>query len=152
MARTKKRHEAALRTGRVMETFWLDIRKPAERWLEEQIEALKKQRKFSQYVRDGLRLMIDLSACKTDVLVELFPWIADRLRPAETPAADEFELLFNEIARLRSEINARALPMTVPVLAYEPPVSEADTRPAIPVTAGASRANFSSSISSFFDD
>ena len=60
---------------RVMHKFWLDIRKPGEDWLDEQIHALKYSRKFTTVIRDALRLIIDLRQGKMDVLFELFPWV-----------------------------------------------------------------------------
>jgi Arc/MetJ-type ribon-helix-helix transcriptional regulator len=74
--------------------FWLDITKSMERELAEQVDALKRGRSFSTFIRDGLRLMIDLSAGNVEVLVELFPWVADRfngqpVQIAQQPAVDK---------------------------------------------------------------
>lgn len=54
-------------------SFWLDADKDDDLLLMEEIDLLKKKRKFSRYVRDGIRLMIDLHAGNLDVLFELFP-------------------------------------------------------------------------------
>lgn len=81
----------------------LDINKDVENWLHEWIEHLTKQRKFSQYVRDGLRLMIDLSAGNVDVLVELFPWIRERLTgQGSTPpeSSSDIQSLENKVEQL----------------------------------------------------
>ena len=59
--------------------FWLDVTKAEEKNLYDQVQALKTARSFSTYVRDGLRLMISLSAGETDVLLELFPWVGKEL-------------------------------------------------------------------------
>ncbi len=69
------------KTVRIKRThkFQLDIHKDLESWLHEWIPILTQQRKFSQYVRDGLRLMIDLSAGNVDVLIELFPWVSEKI-------------------------------------------------------------------------
>lgn len=60
---------------RVMHKFWLDITKPDEDWLDEQIHELKRSRRFTTVIRDALRLIVDLRAGRLDVLFELFPWV-----------------------------------------------------------------------------
>ena len=62
--------------------FWLDMNKPHDEAIAEHIEQLKSDRSFTQTVRDGIRLVIDLRAGKTDVLSELFGWV---LEPAPPP-------------------------------------------------------------------
>ena len=66
---------AAKSRYRVMHKFWLDITKNTEEWLDEQITQLKQQRAYTEAVRDGLRLILDLRAGRLDVLFELFPWV-----------------------------------------------------------------------------
>ena len=60
-------------------TFWLNINKSDEQALATHIETLKSERSFAKTIRDGIRLIIDLRQGNTDVLVELFPWLQDRL-------------------------------------------------------------------------
>lgn len=98
--------------------FQLNINKPFEAWLDEWIPVLKTQKKFSQYVRDGLQLMIqfaewgmsaasvlslvgELREGKTDKLFELFPHIQERVvQAAPTPQSplSDTESLAREIA------------------------------------------------------
>ncbi|MBI5928183.1 MAG: hypothetical protein HY862_02660 [Chloroflexi bacterium] len=61
--------------------FWLDLQKQDENQIAEQIETLKQERAFAKVIRDGIRLICDLRAGKTDVLLELFPWVAERFQP-----------------------------------------------------------------------
>jgi len=68
-----------LQRQRLRFTFWLDYLKPDENELIQIIENLKKSREFTKSVRDGIRLIWDLSQGHTDVLKELFPWVKDAL-------------------------------------------------------------------------
>ena len=60
--------------------FWLDAEKDDELLLMEDIDHLKKQRLFSQTIRDGIRLMMDLRKGSFDVLIELFPDIRHHIK------------------------------------------------------------------------
>lgn len=60
---------------RLRQIFWLDVNKPDEQELAEYVGDLKEQRSFVSTIRDGLRLVRDLRAGRTDVLRELFPWV-----------------------------------------------------------------------------
>ncbi len=84
MIRSDKRNRIQIR-------FDLDLGKIVEAELAERIKELKKVRLFADYVRNGLRLMIDLSEKKTDVLLELFPWIADTFK-AQPQAASSTDI------------------------------------------------------------
>jgi len=87
-------------------TFWLDVTKENEYDLAEQIEDLKQKRLFSQTIRDGIRLICDLRAGRTDSLLALFPWIAAEFAPSVGEAE-----LYQEIESLRELIlhhNGRA--------------------------------------------
>ena len=66
----------AAKRYRLRFTFWLDVTKDDEYELAGQIEDLKTERLFSQTIRDGIRLLCDLRAGRTDVLFTLFPWLA----------------------------------------------------------------------------
>jgi hypothetical protein len=59
--------------------FWLDVSKLDEESIADIIEKLKNARKYSAAIRDGLRLIWDLSQGKTDVLLELFPFVKTAL-------------------------------------------------------------------------
>lgn len=84
--------------------FQLDINKDVEAWLHERIPILTKQRKFSQYVRDGLSLMIyfaewgmtaqavydlfcELREGKKGKLYEMFPHLKEEHEQAAPPPA-----------------------------------------------------------------
>lgn len=65
--------------------FWLDLSKSDEADLADDIAILKEQRLFSQTLRDGIRLICQLRAGRTDLLFELFPWLAAEMnRPDES--------------------------------------------------------------------
>ncbi|MBW1927483.1 MAG: hypothetical protein JRI35_09935 [Deltaproteobacteria bacterium] len=96
----------ATRRFRLKFTFWLDVSKSDEYELAEQVEELKEQRLFSQTIRDGIRLICDLRAGRTDILLALFPWIASEFAPGVGEAE-----LYQEIESLRELIlhhNGRA--------------------------------------------
>jgi hypothetical protein len=59
--------------------FWLDENKPDEKSIADIIEKLKNSRRYAAAIRDGLRLVWDLSQGKTDVLLELFPFVKQAL-------------------------------------------------------------------------
>jgi hypothetical protein len=82
--------------------FWLDVAKEDESRLAEQIEELKQHRSYSRTIRDGIRLIYDLRAGRTDVLFALFPWLKVELTP-QPVAATESQLQL-EIAQLRELI------------------------------------------------
>jgi hypothetical protein len=82
--------------------FWLDLLKPDEWELLQLIEALKKQRLFAKTVRDGIRLIYDLSQGKTDVLEELFPWVLDPVAEPRS-SSDDNGRIFNELTEMRRE-------------------------------------------------
>jgi hypothetical protein len=67
--------------------FWLNIVKDDESVLADELSLLKSQRQFTQTIRDGVRLVLDLRAGKTDVLFELFPWVRQLAAPLPAPPA-----------------------------------------------------------------
>ena len=68
---------------RLMYKFWLDVNKPDEFELAEQIDELKVGHTFTRTIRDGLRLIQSLRQGRVDVLLEMFPFCGER---ASTPA------------------------------------------------------------------
>lgn len=60
--------------------FWLDIEKDHEADIAAAIDGLKQKRSFSKTIRDGIRLIVDLRAGRTDVLFELFPLLKAKLQ------------------------------------------------------------------------
>lgn len=59
--------------------IWIDDQKPDELKIGQDILALKKKRQFHRTVLNGIRLILDLAAGKTDVLKELFPLVVDQI-------------------------------------------------------------------------
>jgi hypothetical protein len=78
--------------------FWLDMSKSEEMELAEEIENLKEQRLFSETIRDGIQLICDLRAGRTERLFTLFPWLV-----AEAGQPDELldRAIRQEIDQLR---------------------------------------------------
>ena len=102
------------KTYRIKFMFWLDAAKADEDRLIEQIEVLKGQRLYSRTIRDGIRLICDLRAGRSDVLFELFPWVKDGLQAAPAVSADE--RIHAQIARLESLLLAQGnLPIESPM-------------------------------------
>ncbi len=58
--------------------------------------------KLSRAIRDGLRLFWDLSHQRTDVLIELFPFVTDAICP-KTPDNDEMEKRIADMVASRLE-------------------------------------------------
>lgn len=95
----KKKRRIPVKTGRVVHHFWLNIWNTSEGRLDNEVQELKKQRKFAETVRDGLRLILDLRAGSLEVLFELFPHLQERLAgqttsptPQPPPTPDPTEL------------------------------------------------------------
>ena len=82
--------------------FWLDMTKEDELWLADAIEDLKQKRQFSQTIRDGIRLIRDLKAGRTEVLFSMFPWLAQDLAEPAPNTTDA--LLRHELDQLRELI------------------------------------------------
>ena len=101
-------------------TFWLDMHKPDEAALAEVIDTLKQNRSFASAIRDGIRLIADLRAGRTDALFELFPWVKDTLQPA--PSAPIEQGLQQQIARLEALLLAQGnTPIKPPAIASSAP-------------------------------
>ena len=124
--------------------FWLDMTKSDELQLADEIEILKEKRLFSQTIRDGIRLINDLRAGRTSILLELFPWIASELAAQNQTQHDL--VLRQEIDRLRDLILSQGSvsngsfpqlkPMAQPALA-------ADELDDVPLTVTAAKDNSS---------
>ena len=92
----------AAKRFRLKFTFWLDATKDDEYELIEQIDELKDNRLFSQTIRDGIRLISDLRAGRTDTLFALFPWLIAEL---PTPVQGRGDLVLEQqIEELRDLI------------------------------------------------
>jgi hypothetical protein len=90
----------------------MDMAKPDELALAEQIEELKEEREFARTLRNGIRLICDLKKGQTDVLFELFPWVKNEI--ASSPSATTDELLQRELERLEEMILKQAAPVDTP--------------------------------------
>ena len=90
----------AIERLRLKFTFWLDVNKDDEYKLVEQIDELKQKRLFSQTIRDGIRLICDLKDGNTDVLFELFPWLAAELVAAQADTSGQLQQELSELKDL----------------------------------------------------
>lgn len=70
------------------------------------IENLIGQGALSRVVRDGIRLINDLSAGRTDVLLELYPWITEAICPPPNTDVDE---LNDRLARMERLLQQRPM-------------------------------------------
>ncbi len=66
--------------------FWLDDQREGDHEIAAIIETLKGQRAYTQAIRDGLRLIADLKAGNTGVLLELFPAVGQQIGAPDTGA------------------------------------------------------------------
>lgn len=76
---------------RIRYAFWLDIKKSDEEKLSDDIELLKNKRSFAKAIRDGLRLILSLREGSVDVLLELFPFVKEKLQPSPMPSDDDLK-------------------------------------------------------------
>ena len=83
--------------------FWLDLTKDDEYELAEQIDILKQQRRFVETIRDGIRLVVDLRAGRTERLFAMFPWL---IAEVGTETGNNRELQ-QELDRLWSAITSQ---------------------------------------------
>jgi len=81
---------------RIQHRFWLDAHSLRDIPIGEYLADMKKARRLTETIRDGVRLIRDLRAGNITVLCELFPWIRDAFQP-ETPG-DAMETLLQKIA------------------------------------------------------
>ncbi len=121
-------------------TFWLDLQKADEAALAEAIDGLKHNRTFAATIRDGIRLVGDLRAGRTELLFELFPWVKDSLQPV--PSATTDPRLQAQIARLEALLLAQG---NVPIQSSIEPSSQMtirkDKRARVDVTSAGSKAS-----------
>ncbi len=109
-------------------TFWLDMQKADEAGIAEMIDSLKADRTFASVIRDGIRLMCDLRAGRTDVLFALFPWVREAAHPAPVATADQ--RLQQQIKRLEELLLAQGnIPIHPPLTASTPPKSSRQAKP-----------------------
>ena len=90
---------AQKKSFRLRFVFWLDMFNGEEQALGDYVEELKSQRKFVQTIRDGLRLIRDLRAGNTAVLLELFPLVKGQL--VSSPATNDATEIKRELDTLK---------------------------------------------------
>lgn len=83
--------------------FWLNLDKENEEVIADTIEHLKSNRSFTETIRNGIRLIVDLQAGKTDVLFQLFPFVKAKLESSSSGGSDTGNLS-RDIARLETLI------------------------------------------------
>ena len=132
--------------------FWLDLTKDDEYELAEQIDVLKQQRRFVETIRDGIRLVVDLRAGRTERLFAMFPWLlgeVDRQADANTETIQqEFDRLWGALASQSLGGEPRAGLQSFAGSGFAPPPDE-DEEVELQVKAvknGASGKNFLSSL------
>lgn len=91
---------------RLRYTFWLNHLDSDEIAVADTIEILKNERSFASTVRDGIMLINELRQGKVDLLLKLFPWVADALRSAHETTLDTDDLK-REMIALREAVMAR---------------------------------------------
>ena len=110
--------------------FWLDMNKNDEAELAEEIEILKEKRLFAETLRDGIRLICDLRAGRTERLFALFPWLLgeiDRQAEANTQTIQqEFDRLWSALASQPRSGDARAGLPSFAGNGFSPPPEEDD--------------------------
>lgn len=104
--------------------FWLDLQKQDENQIAEQIEILKQERSFSKAVRNGIRLICDLRAGRTDVLLELFPWVAERFQQPQNDTSELAALVeqFKSMMTQNRSVVVTEAPVWMPPLDNKPEV------------------------------
>ncbi len=152
MAYSASEENEMLNRFRLRFTFWLDMQKQDEAELAATIDQLKQNRSFAATIRDGIRLVTDLRAGRTETLFELFPWVKDTLQPA--PGAPAEQGLQEQIARLETLLLAQG---NVPIKSSLTPESTRTNRKSrveVAATTGKADAktvaqNFANSMKSF---
>lgn len=147
-----KNKQRVYKTPRRKFDFCLNINRPVDYQLSEDIKRMKTQREYTQNIRDGLRLIQDLNAGRMDVLFELYPWVKERIQPSVL-ASDQFAILMNQVAVLNDrlqDVPVQPLDRAVmPQLQFD----DADTVIVNDPDAGTrARENFASSMGNLFDD
>lgn len=92
--------------------FWLNVNNDEDLAIADLIGELKRQRQFQRAVRDGLRLIADLRAGRTDVLLELFPGIREAL--PQVGAGESFDALLREVSEIKAHLSTGGGLMPIP--------------------------------------
>ena len=110
---------------RLMYKFWLNINKREEQVLAATCEQLKRERSYARTIREGIELIVSLRERRLDVLLKLFPWVAEALndgeqaqpQPSEKPSRNEanFAAMEAKLDQLRELLmQGEALPPKQP--------------------------------------
>lgn len=114
--------EQRRKSFRLRFAFQLDDMRQDESELIDYIQELKTQRKFVTTIKQGLRLIRDLRAGRSDVLLSLFPHVVENLRGQ----TDNTELL-NLIASMMHKPGATSFtPPNLPTFETAPTVGKVD--------------------------
>lgn len=91
--------------------FFLDMVKKDDRVVSRIIKNLKKERAFSQAVKDGIMVINELRQGKIDLLLKLHPWIVDKIHQQFPPPAPSNDELIEQFRQMLEQ-QGRALPDT----------------------------------------
>lgn len=108
--------EIMAKSYRLMYRFWLDMGKTNEEAIADQIELLKNERSFTQTIRDGIRLIVDLRQGNTDVLFELFPLIREKLQTTASGSNGGNGVTKRDIERLEGLILQHGTPPNTAIM------------------------------------
>lgn len=113
--------------------FWIDYGKDDELIVAETINALKKQRKYQRAIFQGIQLIASLWEGRVDVLLTMFPWVADVICQNAAPKGDIDELK-ERLARMEKLLQQRQIQQGYiePPPANYPQSKPAGYTPAIP--------------------
>jgi hypothetical protein len=114
--------------------FWLDGNKDDELIVAEKVDELKRKRSFSSVLRDGIMIVSELREGKADLLLKLYPWVADRVKPAASVATadtSDLERQIDELKRIILGQVSSSIPVSnySPIKPISPPVAAAKAAP-----------------------
>jgi len=81
--------------------FWIDYGKDDEKVVADTIDDLRKQRKYQRAVFQGIQLIASLWEGRVDVLLTMFPWVADTICQNVPPKSD-IEDMKAQLARMET--------------------------------------------------
>jgi len=104
---------------RLRYTFWLNHLNQDELTVADTIERLKNERSFATVVRDGIMIVSELRAGRIDLLLKLFPWVADAIKaatplPPAPPDSGDMERKIASAVQTGIQQALLELPATIP--------------------------------------
>lgn len=117
--------------------WWLNLCDPFEYDLAQKVGELTQSRQLAGTLRDALRLILDLRAGRTDVLLELFPWVLNSAAP-QSPMETRL-----------AQLEALMLRQGNTIIPLEPRLSAGDTVPLTPISAEEIGRNFAAGMDWF---